>query len=231
VDATRDTVAVPEGTFAMGSNDGDEDERPIHRAHVAAFAIDRTEVTVGAYRGCVAGGACTAAGTGRYCNGAGKDEHPANCVSWDQARVYCAWKGGRLPSEAEWEFAARGADGRAYPWGNDAPRAQLCWDGDGSELGRGRRLGTCAVGAHPAGKSPFGAEDLAGNVWEWTADLYTESYTAAPGDALRVARGGTWFGFDAKDVRAAVRYRAIATTQSYGIGFRCVRSPDASKLR
>jgi formylglycine-generating enzyme required for sulfatase activity len=217
---------VPAGEFTMGSEIGDDDERPTHRVKVPAFTIQRTEVTVKAYRACVASGACTVAGGGPRCNGARPehDEHPINCVDWAQAGAFCAWRHARLPSEAEWEYAARGSDGRTYPWGNAKPAAQLCWDGPDSDLGRGKRNDTCVVGTHSPGQSPFGVEDLAGNVWEWVADPYTADYAGAPPEELRVARGGTWFAYDPADVRTAVRYRAFAEARGYGIGFRCASS-------
>ena len=225
--ATRDpsVVAIPAGGFLMGSTHGDEDETPVHRVQLDAFAIQRTEVTVSAYRACVAAGACSATGGEPYCNAgrARSEDHPINCVDWDQARAYCAWVGMRLPSEAEWEYAARGTDGRTYPWGESSPMSQLCWDGPGSELGLGRRRGTCAVGTHPAGRSAFGVDDMAGNVWEWTSGAYSPAYDQPP-TQFRVVRGGTWFGYDRHDVRSSLRFRVDAKARDYGIGFRCARS-------
>jgi formylglycine-generating enzyme required for sulfatase activity len=221
----RTMVAVPAGSFAMGSNDGDDDERPVHRVELAAFAIDRTEVTVRAYRACMQHDACSAPGRDPYCNIAriGSDEQPINCVEWEQARVFCAWQHKRLPSEAEWEYAARGADGRKYPWGDAKPSTQVCWDGKGSDMGAGRRRGTCAVGAHPGGQSAFGLEDMEGNVWEWIADPYSPAYDQPPTD-LRILRGGTWFGYDREDLRSTLRMRMDAHAHDYGIGFRCAKS-------
>ncbi len=218
-------VAIAGGEFAMGSNDGDADERPVHPVQVAAFAIDRTEVTTAAYRACVASGGCTATARGAYCNlgHAGTDGQPINCVDFAQASAFCARRSLRLPTEEEWEYAARGDDGRTYPWGEATPRSQLCWDGPGSEAGERQRRGTCDVGAHAGGRSPFGLEDMAGNVWEWTSDFYTPGYGKPPTN-LRVIRGGTWFGYDRADVRASLRFRVFATARDYGIGFRCAKS-------
>ena len=218
-------VPVPEGTFAMGSTDGDDDERPVHDEHVSAFTIGRTEVTVAEYRKCVVAGGCTSTPIKAYCNEsiANHDKHPINCLTWNQANAFCVWAGGRLPTEREWEYAARGMDGRRYPWGKERPAAQLCWDGPGSDLGLGKRRGTCEVGKYAAGASPFGALDMAGNVWEWTADFYSEDYSLKGNDGLRVTRGGTWFGYDAHDVRATLRFRVQPEAENYGIGMRCVR--------
>jgi len=218
-------VAVPAGGFAMGSNDGDDDERPVHHVELAAFAIDRTEVTVRAYSECIASHSCAGAGTDPYCNGARpkSDDQPINCVDWEQAHAYCGWRRLRLPTEAEWEYTARGSDGRTYPWGDTKPAAQLCWDGRGSDLGVGRRRGTCAVGSHPAGRSAFGADDMAGNVWEWTSDFYSPRYGDPPTES-RVVRGGTWFGYDRADFRSSLRFRVGPHAHDYGLGFRCAKS-------
>src|SRR3954468_17721790 len=114
-----DMISIPEGTFAMGSVDGDDDERPVHDEHVMAFMIGRTEVTVAEYRKCVAAGGCTSTPIKAYCNESitNHDNHPINCLTWNQANAFCLWAGARLPTEREWEYAARGTDGRRYPWG------------------------------------------------------------------------------------------------------------------
>jgi formylglycine-generating enzyme required for sulfatase activity len=140
---------------------------------VRALCVDVTEVTVADYQTCVDEGACTTNDLNRWapCNWgiAGRERQPMNCLSFRQANAVCAHAGKRIPSEGEWFHAAYGTDGRRYPWGNETPAAQLCWDGKGNELGAGKRAGkTCPVGSYPAGRSPFGLGDMAGNVWEWT---------------------------------------------------------------
>jgi formylglycine-generating enzyme required for sulfatase activity len=218
-----DTVAVPAGDFLMGSSDPDahEDERPATPVFVAAFRIDRVEVTNARYRRCVEAGVCTppvaAGGTDRS-----SGELPVSLVSWAQAAAYCRWVGKRLPTEAEWEKAARGTDGRRYPWG-DAFRPD--------QANVGYTSGSSPVGGHPESASPYGALDMAGNVWEWTSSLYRPyPYDGNDGRedpgarGARVNRGGSWY-YTAWYSRAS--YRATAD-QAYrrvaDLGFRCVRS-------
>jgi formylglycine-generating enzyme required for sulfatase activity len=204
-------------------DDGIEDS-PVHEVRVTAFELDVTEVTVAAYAACVKRGACTPpAATGSYhgrdlgrataCNGDRPDRqrHPVNCVSWEQAMAYCRAAGKRLPTEEEWEYAARGgADGRTYPWGAAKPGRQLC-----GSYGH-RRNSTCAVGSFP--RSAYGLADMAGNVMEWTASAYQA------GDARRVLRGGNWLDDAASDMRAAIRMPYAPTDRNEFIGFRCARS-------
>jgi formylglycine-generating enzyme required for sulfatase activity len=218
-------VAIPEGRFAMGSENGDRDERPVHDVNVAPFWMQRTLVTVAEYRECEAKGACSKTPEKPYCNEhvEGRDEHPMNCVTWSQATSFCAWAGARLPTEAEWEYAARGRDGRRYPWGNDRPAKQLCWDGATSDLGMMKRRGTCEVATHPSGASPFGVLDMAGNLWEWTSDLASADYDSSRSGPKRIVRGGTWYGYDAQDVRSTLRFREREGIEDYGTGFRCAR--------
>jgi formylglycine-generating enzyme required for sulfatase activity len=218
-------VRVPGGTFQMGSAPGDgyEDERPPHAETVATLCLDRTEVTVAAYRACVETKACTEPDKGERCNwgAAGRDEHPINCVDWSQAKTFCGAAGKRLPTEREWEYAARGPEGRTYPWGESTPSNQLCWNGEGSDLGRGKRQSTCKVGSYPAGNSPLGLQDLAGNVWEWVEDLYCPYTRRDCAGTARVNRGGAWSYGYASDMRAANRHRYAPADRSYGVGFRC----------
>ena len=190
---------VPAGTFTMGhpSDNPYALEAPAHRVTLDAYCIDRTEVTVDAYAKCVAAGGCAEAprtwdhlpGNPVYpdpglCNGGkpGLEEHPINCVTWFHAEAYCAWAGKRLPTEAEWEHAARGDDGRTFPWGNDDPVRdgpeddKLVWHARGLQQNVSI---TMPVGSFPAGASPYGLLDMAGNVEEWVAD-WAEIYAPDP---------------------------------------------------
>lgn len=215
-------IEIPAGTFTMGS-EHDQDQ-PEHEARMAAFSIDATEVTVAQYAACVDAGACKPPTGGVYdvlCasndvnwNASDRPDHPMNCVPWDQAHAFCGWAGKRLPTEEEWEYAARGTDGRTYPWGNDPPTTQLCW--------QRRETGTCPAGQSSGDKSPFGVMDMAGNVSEWTATAHCESYaapkTCSPAD--RIMRGGA---FSYSSLHALRRsYDAPKHTTSEH-GFRCAR--------
>jgi sulfatase modifying factor 1 len=232
-------VAVPQGSFWMGCNqdlDGNcrDDEHPYREVELGAFELDRYEVTVAEYRACVDAGTCTAPDTGGACNWdvAGTEDNPINCVDWGQASAYCDWAGRRLPTEAEWEKAARGSDGRTYPWGEEDPdcsRAVMNDGGNGCGTGK-----TMAAGSVPAGASPHGAMDMAGNVWEWVADWYDRSYyeKAPAGDppgpadgTLRVARGGSWYGGTPQDLRASRRNPLDPSFRNHDLGFRCAATP------
>ena len=218
-------VYVPAGGFMMGSTDADTEasanEKPQHRVYLDAYWIDRTEVTKAQYQRCVASGICAAPS----CSGTGKGDHPVVCVSWQDASKYCAWAERRLPTEAEWEKAVRGTEGRKYPWGNDAPDcSRVNYSGCGDT--------TTAVGSYPYGASAYGALDMAGNVWEWVADWYNDKYyTKSPAENppgpdsgdVRVLRGGSWNYFQ-RVVRAAVRDRLFTDGRNDFVGFRCARS-------
>ena len=225
----------------MGSSSGDRDERPVHRVNVQTFQLSRAEVTVAQYRACVQAGGCTAPQTGDGCNWSrsGADSDPINCVTWHQAAAFATWIGARLPSEAEWEFAARSRGKRwAFPWGSNSPTCNIAiFDdkitrapGSGGTDGCGR-YSTWPVCSRPAGNSRQGVCDLAGSVWEWVADPYHGSYRGAPstgrvwsgGDgSKRVARGGSWSSLG-KHLRATNRYRKPASYQRYDVGFRVAR--------
>jgi len=203
---------VPAGEFRMGSarteQDAQSDEQPQHTVYLDAFWIDRTEVTNAKYSRCVKAGACQPPWTSSS-NPSGDprfDNYPVAGMTWQRARAYCAWAGRRLPTKAEWENAARGTDGRVYPWGNTPP--------DSQRLNYNANLGsTTAAGSYPAGASPYGALDMAGNLWEWVADWYHADYYASspatnpPGPAPQAyhsCRGGSW-NSTAPFVRAAYR--------------------------
>lgn len=160
-----DRVLVPEGAFTMGTDtEGEGDERPAHTVTVPAFRIDRREVSRGDWRRCVRARVCSDA----FARPTWTDPRgPVSSVNWSMANRYCRWAGGRLPTEVEWEKAARGTDGRRFPWGNDAPTLARAVYGQRMNLGQ-----PMPVGTHPDGASPYGALDMAGNVWEWTASVY-----------------------------------------------------------
>lgn len=223
---TGSMVRVPAGTFVMGSDDGADDERPRHQVAVDAFEMDVTEVTGEAYRACVKAGGCTRAeplAPDTSCDplSAGLPNHPILCVSWNEATEYCAWAGKRLPTEEEWEYAARGTDGRTYPWGEDEPYEQLCWSGGSS----GKREVSCAVGSFRQGDSPFGVADMAGSVWEWTASRYKGGYSSVPTENY-VFRGGAFIHDNPGLVRSAARQSGEPLVAFYAMGFRCARSVE-----
>ena len=219
-------VLVPAGGFMMGSNDGAANEKPVHGVSVRAFWMDATEVTVSAFEGCVREGRCSTEGLEgmeeevRSCNWGKVDRanHPLNCVDWRQATAFCEWAGKRLPTEEEWEYAARGTDGRKFPWGNTDPEGQLCpnW--------HYANAGTCAVGSFAAGKSPFGLHDMAGNVWEWTSSGYSIDYGNSRTDDSRVLRGGGAGNGNVSFVRSAFRLQSAPSTRTIDNGFRCARA-------
>ncbi len=230
-------VCVPAGDFLMGSTDADGnaygDEMPQHTVYLDAYWIDQTEVTNAQYAQCVAAGVCRRPDSERswtrssYYGSSQYADFPVIEVSWDDAVDYCTWAGRQLPSEAQWEKAARGTDGRIYPWGNQAPNTNL--------LNYFNNLGdTTAVGSYPDGASPYGALDMAGNVWEWTADWYDSDYyssrttwrnPAGPSSGdNRVLRGGSW-NDSARAGRAALRGRVTPGSRASNLGFRCRLSP------
>jgi formylglycine-generating enzyme required for sulfatase activity len=227
-------VLVPAGPFTMGNNDGSDDEKPPHEVELDAFYIDKYEVTTSRY--------------GKFFQATGREkpkywtnavpvsqgDRPVVGVTWDDAKAYCEKYGKRLPTEAEWEKAARGTDGRKYPWGNSAPdssranfdRYASSWKTDLYS----KRLKP--VGNYEAGESPYGAYDMAGNVWEWVEDWYDENYYQnsprenpegpASGE-YRVIRGGSWLN-GSRYLRAAYRSSLHWPSGWYdGIGFRCAQ--------
>jgi formylglycine-generating enzyme required for sulfatase activity len=217
-------VKIPGGTFQMGADDIGHAEKPVHSVTVASFEIDKTEVTVAAYGACVTAGKCKETSTGGGCNWGKSDRanNPMNCVNYQKASDYCAWAGKRLPTEEEWEYAARGgSEQRKYPWGNDEPTSQLCWKRNTFT----ERKGTCDVGSFPAGASKWGVLDMAGNVSEWTSGWYMEGYNqkrAPDGYNSRVLRGGG-IGDKAGGVRAERRFAQPEINGDPDTGIRCAR--------
>jgi formylglycine-generating enzyme required for sulfatase activity len=262
-------ATIEGGKFFMGSDekDANEDERPAHQVTLAPYCIDLYEVTTAEYKACSDVGECKRApvevewkdikaheqkGYSRLCNANHPENatHPINCVDWDMASAYCVWQKKRLPTEAEWEFAARGPDGRRYPWGDEEPdktRMNACgkectaWsaknhvvlgygeqrmypDDDGFPL-------TAPVGSFPDGKSRYGLFDVVGNVWEWTSD-WDAKYAPEPvidpkgpsAGTRRIVRGGAFNGIMASWVRPSQRYSDFPTTHSHAYGFRCAQS-------
>jgi sulfatase modifying factor 1 len=163
-------VVVPAGWFVMGSDDGPRSSRPAHRVFLEAFAIGRTEVTNAQMQAFV-----QATGeepqSWQEGTGPGSDEEPARGILWREAQAYCAWLGMRLPTEAEWEKAARGTDGRTYPWGDT-------WEASRANIAEAGRAGPVDVGSFLEGASPYAALDMIGNVQEWVADYYDPGYYA-----------------------------------------------------
>jgi serine/threonine-protein kinase len=223
-------VFVPAGEFTMGSNDGDNTEKPPHKVSLDDFWMDKLEVTNALYKKCVDAGKCsppnpTASVTrDSYYGNAQFDNFPVIYVSWNDANAYCAWASKRLPTEAQWEKAARGTDARIYPWGNAFDKEKL----NSSE---GGKADTTSVGSYPAGASPYGALDMVGNVWEWVADWFDEKYyqnlpapnpTGATNGTYRVLRGGSWDD-DASYVRVADRNLYVPSNSDNYLGFRCAQ--------
>ena len=169
----EDMLPVPGGTFTMGADKGgEEDERPAHEVTLVSFLLDKTEVTHEAYDACVAAKACRPKSpsiSAGYPKSQGS-KHPVNGVAWEDAKAYCTWKGKRLPREAEFERAVRDGDGRKYPWGNDPPTPERTVSGRAMQAAGANT--TDDVATHPAGRGPYGHDDLAGNVWEWMEDEY-----------------------------------------------------------
>jgi len=235
-------VYVPAGEFLMGSlaGEGYEEEHPQHRVYLDAFWIDRTEVASSHYQRCVQAGVCQVPGCASNVdlNGA---EQPVVCVYWDQAAAYCQWAGARLPTAAEWEKAARGMDGRRYPWGNERPicRYAVMNDGNGNSCGRGDHA--WPVGSKPEGASPYGVLDMAGNVSEWVTDWYDRGYYAhspernpsgpdSDAGQGREVRGGSWGDIAPGDLRSARRGGNLGIVTTYKNGFRCSVSSTPSPL-
>lgn len=220
---------VPQGAFIMGSENGDEYERPVHSVYLDDFWIDKTEITNSMYYLCMELGTCDAplsdgftAPKDHY-KDTTKADHPVVNVTWYDAETYCEWVGRRLPTEAEWEKAARGVNGQIYPWGNQDPTPELLnFDKNNFSL--------MPVGSFPLGASPYGVMDMAGNAWEWIADWYDDDYyeispsknpTGPIEGTRRSMRGGAYFQ-PAYEVRTTFRGSTPPDYNRSGdMGFRC----------
>ncbi|MDD5222656.1 MAG: SUMF1/EgtB/PvdO family nonheme iron enzyme [bacterium] len=225
---------IPAGEFLMGCNAAVDnqcksDEKPYHLVNLSAYYIDKYDVTVDDYAKCVKEKQCKIPDTFQYCNWGKPDrgKYPINCAEWNHAQAYCQWAGKRLPTEAEWEKAARGTDGRKYPWGNQAASCEyavMSAGGDGCSKDQ-----TWPVGSKPSGASPYGVIDMAGNVWNWVQDWYEKDYskslpqnpTGPSSGASRVARGGSW-ELDPSYLRSSARNVFNPGSRHPDSGFRCV---------
>lgn len=217
-------VLVPAGEFTMGSSE----DRPSHQVYLDAFYMDRFEVTTSRYARFLQATRRKPPEHWNQVNVVNHGDRPVIGVDWYEANAYCRWSGKRLPTEAEWEKAARGTDGRKYPWGDQPPTPKTanfgkCCDWKGY-------VSLAPAGSLKAGKSPYGIYDMAGNVYEWVADWYDENYYKSSPNrnpkgpakgTYKAFRGGSWHSF-AKDVRTTMRFGDVPTTQNGTIGFRCV---------
>ncbi len=236
---------VPAGEFTMGSDNGDSDEQPVHQVFLDAYYMDTYEVTNVLYEACVNAGVCdspheTSSYTySSYYGNLQYENFPVIKVDWNQAKTFCGtWRGARLPTEAEWEKAARGTDGRTYPWGDsfDGTKTNFCdkncsfdWSDKNYDDGY---TDTAPVGSYESGKSPYGLYDMAGNVWEWVADWYSETYyQSSPFEnplgpdsgQYRALRGGSWSDIEV-NARTSSRFWYEPDDWDIGLGFRCSRS-------
>jgi formylglycine-generating enzyme required for sulfatase activity len=242
---------VPAGEFIMGSEAGFPDEMPVHAVYLDAFYIDRLETTNRQYQDCVEAGACRPPRRTDCCTEDPNyyvrwpeyfgnpefDDYPVIFVSWFDARDYCAWRGARLATEAEWEKAARGPDGRTYPWGNEEPtpdRLNFTWPE--SAFSQRPLYRTAPVGSFPAGASPYGVLDMAGNVYEWVYDIYERDYyehspymnpTGPEEGTFRVTRGGSFYNQAFRN-RSSNRNNAYIPADSFHFdgGIRCARDAE-----
>lgn len=227
-------MLIPAGEFKMGTTPIESqmlNEKPQHTVTLDAFWMDKTEITNALYALCIKDNVCpqpavtNSATRPRYFGVLDFNNYPMIAVTWEDAKRYCEWAGRRLPTEAEWEKAARGTDGRPYPWGNSSPDATI--------VNFGRMIGdTTEVNRYPNGASIYGVLDLAGNVSEWMADWYDEKYyevspsknPAGPSSGqMRVVRGGAW-DFTPTGLRVGQRNWATPNTRAFNTGFRCAQS-------
>ena len=213
-------MPIPGHTFWMGAagHRFSPEESPRFQTRVASFCLDRTETTVAAYQQCMDAGACTAPSAHtKTCNLGRSDrsDHPVNCVTWDQAVAYCSFRHARLPTEIEWEYAARGGpEELTYPWGEGSPDGRACW----------KQPHSCKVESFPAGA--FGLFDMSGNVWEWTASDFGP-YPWPPAEhGLKVYLGGSWSRRFEKWMHLGLRNRWQPDKSGSHLGFRCAATPE-----
>jgi formylglycine-generating enzyme required for sulfatase activity len=221
-------VLIPAGSFIMGSNSFEDNSFPAHTVETGEYYIDKYEVTNASYEKCVQEGACqpprssSSKTRAQYYENSDYDYYPVIWVNWDDAIAYCEWRGGRLPTEAEWEKAARGDDGRTYPWGEDVGTECVeanYWEYNG--CGDTRAVGTTL------GESPYGVFEMAGNVWEWVQDDYNAYPGGKPSSISsstvgnKVIRGGSWTERD-ETIKTTYRSSFRPNRDANDIGFRCV---------
>ena len=227
-------VVIPEGLFVMGANGTDalEDERPQHEVWLDRFEMDRYEVTTGHYAGFLVLAKRPAPGQWEGVDLSQHRDLPVIGVSWFDADAYCRWRGKRLPTEAEWEKAARGTDGRLFPWGNHEPTERLANFALGARFSYSQVL--MPVQRYELGISPYGLYQMAGNVGEWVADWYGSNYyEASPSKnpsgpaagSFRVLRGGSWSDLP-KYLLTYGRFKLPPETHNSYTGFRCARTAD-----
>lgn len=221
-----DLIRIPSACFVMGANDGDHDERPPHEVCLSSFSIDRVEVSNERYQRCVDIGPCRAADRYSRRPTLAEPEHPVVGVSWLDADQYCRWVGMRLPTDAEWELAATGTDGRRHPWGNERPSC------DRAVYAHCPPYSTVPVDSYPTGASPYGVLHMAGNAWEWVSDWWAPYYYLRspsqdpPGPSegrMRSIRGGCW-NRSVWHVRNADRDSGVVGLRNNHVGFRCAIS-------
>jgi formylglycine-generating enzyme required for sulfatase activity len=225
-------LLVPAGEFLMGSNFGGIEEQPEHTVFLSAFYIDAYEVTNSRYAQCVGEGACDPPGQlnsatrSSYYDNPEFADFPVVMVTWNMAQDYCSWRGASLPTEAQWEKAARGTDFRIFPWEGEEADCSLAnfWNNEPS-----CPRDTAAVGSYPTGISPYGLFDMAGNIWEWVSDFFSPNYYASspaenpagPGESeYRVVRGGSFSG-GIGQIRVTTRGRNLPDNGYNYVGFRC----------
>ena len=222
-------AVVPAGEFTMGSSTGDADEQPAHQVYVDTFSMDTHEVTVEQYAAFLQTKGIDPPSGWKTMNQPAHHKRPVANVDWRDAVAYCTWAGKRLPTEAEWEKAARGTDGRIFPWGNDPPTPLHANFGK-TDWNNHRVL--APVGTLKNGKSPYGIYDMAGNVREWVSDWYGQDYytnsparnpTGPASGESKVLRGGSW-GSDAQQLRSSLRYFHRSAHRHKDYGFRCVKT-------